>query len=206
MILHSFQIIPNFLYVCQSVSWLTFLLKLDKYWDISSSGGYIFLKFFGDIPEMLLHNFQIIMNFLCACQSVSWLTSLLKSDNYKDISSSGWDIVLIFLETFLGYFWTVSKSFVISLMSVSLIIGLFTHWNKANIGILSALDEISFWFFWTHSWDVVTLLQNKSEYLFVCQSVSWLTSLLKLDKYKDIHFLMRYLSDFFGNILGMLVH
>ena len=28
---------PNFLYVCQSVSWLIFLLKLHKYWDISSS-------------------------------------------------------------------------------------------------------------------------------------------------------------------------
>ena len=49
---------PNnseFLYVCQSVSWLTLLLKLDKYRDTSSSGRDIFLKVSGDIPGMLAH-------------------------------------------------------------------------------------------------------------------------------------------------------
>ena len=35
MFVHLFQIILNFTYVCQSVSWLTSLLKLDKYKDIS---------------------------------------------------------------------------------------------------------------------------------------------------------------------------
>ena len=46
---------PNFFYVCQSVCWLTFLLKLDKYRDISSSERYIFLKCSGDIPRMNPH-------------------------------------------------------------------------------------------------------------------------------------------------------
>ena len=78
MFLHYFQITPNFLYVCQSVSWLNFLLKLDKYRDISSSVWDIFLKFFGGIPGMFLHLFQIILNFMYVCQSVSLLTSLLK--------------------------------------------------------------------------------------------------------------------------------
>ena len=36
-------------------------------------------------------------------------------------------------------------------------------------------------FFWRHSWDVGTLFRNNFEFL-VCQSLSWLTSLLKLDK------------------------
>ena len=67
---------PNCLYVCQSVSWLTSLLKLDKYRDISGPERAIFLKFVGDIPRMLLHHFQIILNFLYVCKSVSWLTSL----------------------------------------------------------------------------------------------------------------------------------
>ena len=96
MLVHLFQIILNFLYVCQSVIWLTFLLKLHKYWDISSSGWGIFLKIFGDIPGMLIHLCQIIPNFLCVCQSVNWLTSLLKLDKWRDISSSGWDIFLKF--------------------------------------------------------------------------------------------------------------
>ena len=55
MFVHLFQIILNFMYVCQSVSWLTSLLKLYKYRDISSSGRDIFLKFSGDIPGMLAH-------------------------------------------------------------------------------------------------------------------------------------------------------
>ena len=138
MLANCFQIFLNILYVCQSVSWLTFLLKLDKYREISSSGGYIFLNFFGGIPGMLVHQIQIlviflvclsvcqlahnlndirqiqgylqfwmiymnqifgnipgmlvhqikiILNFLYVCQSVSWLTSLLKFDKYSDISS-----------------------------------------------------------------------------------------------------------------------
>ena len=60
------------------------------------------------------------MNFLYVCQSVSWLTSLLKLSYYGDISSSEWDIFLKFLETFPGYFWTISKIFCIFCMSVSL--------------------------------------------------------------------------------------
>ena len=63
MFLHKIQIFLNFLYVCQSFSWLTSLLKLDKYKDISSSEWYIFLKLFGDIPGMLVHLFQMNLNF-----------------------------------------------------------------------------------------------------------------------------------------------
>ena len=76
MLVHYFQIITKFLYVCQSISWHTYLLILGKYRDISSSGWDIFLKFFGDISGMLAHQFQIIMNFLYVCQSVSCHTSL----------------------------------------------------------------------------------------------------------------------------------
>ena len=96
-LIHYFQIILNFLYVCQSVSWLTSLLKLHKSSDISSSGWDIFLKFFGDISGMFQHWFWILPNFLYVNLSVSWLTSLLKLHKYRDISGSGWDIFLIFV-------------------------------------------------------------------------------------------------------------
>ena len=78
-----------FLCVCQFVSWLTFLLKLEKYKDISRSELDIFLKFFGDIPMMFVHWFHINLNFLYVFQSVSWLTSLLKLEKYRDTSTSG---------------------------------------------------------------------------------------------------------------------
>ena len=94
MLVHHFQIILNFLYVSQSVSWLTSLLKIHKYRDLSSSGWDIFLKFFGHIPGMLVHYLQIIPNLLYVCQFVTWLTFLLKLHKYRDISSSGWDIFL----------------------------------------------------------------------------------------------------------------
>ena len=80
-----FKTNQNFLYVCVSVRWLTSLLKLDKYKDISRSEIDISLNFFGDNPRMLLHHFQIILNFLYVCQSVSWHTSLLKLGQYRQI-------------------------------------------------------------------------------------------------------------------------
>ena len=62
MFVHFFQIVTKFLYVCQYVSWLTFLLKLDKYKDISCSGWDIFLNLFVEIPGMFIHYFQIVSN------------------------------------------------------------------------------------------------------------------------------------------------
>ena len=124
------------MYVCKSVSWLTSLLKLYKYRDISSSGWDIFLKFFGDISGMLAGQFQIIQKFLYVCQSVKWLTSLLQLDKYRDISGSGWDM---FLKLF------------------------------------GDIPEM-----------LVQQLQIILNFLVVCQSVCWLTLLLKLDKFRDI--------------------
>ena len=43
-LVHWFQIILNFLYVCQSGSWYTSLMKSDKSSNISSSGWDIFLN------------------------------------------------------------------------------------------------------------------------------------------------------------------
>ena len=127
--LYHFSIIINCLYVCQSVSWLTSLLKLDKYRDISCSGWDIFFKFFSDIPGMFVHYFQIITNFLFVCQSYSLLISLLKLDQYRDISRPGWDI-------FLKIFWDIP--------------GMFLHY--------------------------FAIIAN---FLYVSQSFSWLTSSLK---------------------------
>ena len=94
--LKFFHIILDLLHAHQSVSWLTSLPISDKYGDISSSGWDIFLKFLRDIPGMLVHYFQIILNFLYVCWSVCWLTSLLKLGWYRDISTSGWYIFLEF--------------------------------------------------------------------------------------------------------------
>ena len=136
MFLHQFQIILNFLYVCQSVSCLTFLLKLDKYRHISSSVWDIFLKFFGGIPGMFGHLFHIILNFLHVSQSVSWLIFILELDKYMDISSSWWNVLLIFFGD---------------------IPGMLVHFFHIILN-----------------------------FLHVCQSGNWLTFLLKFDKYMDI--------------------
>ena len=125
----------SFLYVCQSVSWLTSWLKLGHYRDISFSGWDIFLKFDGHIPEIFLCYFKIIIIFLYICQSVSWLTSLLSLDKYRDISSTGWGIFFKFLQTFLGCWYTSSKYFQISCISVSLFVGFFCRqgcWHTSS--------------------------------------------------------------------------
>ena len=61
-LIHNFQINLIFFYVCQSSSWHTSLLKSDKFRDNFSSGWYIFLNFYGHIPRMLIHLFQVILN------------------------------------------------------------------------------------------------------------------------------------------------
>ena len=67
--------------------------------------------------------------FLFVCQFVSWFTSSLKLDKYRDISSSGWDIFLKFSgdipRIFLDYF----KIIMNFCMSVSLLVGLLPFWN-----------------------------------------------------------------------------
>ena len=136
MFVHYFKIITYFLYVCQSISWLTFLQILGKYRDISCSWWDIFLKFLGDILGLFVHFFQIITDFLYVCQSIGWLTSIMKLGQYRDISYSGWDI---FLKIF-GH-----------------ITGMFLHYFQIN-----------------------------ANFLYVCQSVSWLTSLEILNKCRDI--------------------
>ena len=107
MFLHYFQIIANFLCVCQAVSWPTSWMKIGHCRDISCPRWDIFLKFFGDITGMFLHYPQIYTNCLYFCQSVSWLTSSLKLDKCRDISCSGWDII----QKFLRHSWDVFTLF-----------------------------------------------------------------------------------------------
>ena len=104
MFLHYFLIITNCLYVCQSFSWITSLLKLGQYRDISCFAWDIFQIFLGDIPPMILHYCKIDTNFLYVCQFVSWLTSLLKLGSSRDISSYGWDLFLNLFGGFPGTF------------------------------------------------------------------------------------------------------
>ena len=63
------QIILNILYVFQSVSYLTYLLNICQYRNISSS-WYIFLKFL-DIFPGYFWNISRLFEFLYVCQSVS---------------------------------------------------------------------------------------------------------------------------------------
>ena len=144
MLVHYFQIIQNF---CMSVSMFVCLLP---YWNQANIGIYSVLDEIS-FCNFWRHSWDVFtffpknMNCLYVFQSVCWLTSLLKLDKYKDISSSGWDILLKFFETFLGYWYTSSKCLWISCMCVSLSVGLLTYWTYTNIAISPVLDEISFW-------------------------------------------------------------
>ena len=71
-------------------------------------------------------------------------------------------------------------------ISVSLLIALFPYWNKTNIWISTVLNEISFWNFWRHSWDVGTQISNNYDFFCVHKYISRLTFLLKLGQYRDI--------------------
>merc|ERR1711954_162533 len=103
---HSWDVgtlVPNNseFFVCLSVCYLAhFLTEITQILRYIQIWIRYLSEFFGDIPWMFVHLFQIILNFLYVCQSVSWLISLGKSYKYRDISSSGRDIFLKFSETF----------------------------------------------------------------------------------------------------------
>ena len=187
MFVHYFQIITNFLCVCQSVSWLTSLLKLGPYRDISFSWWYIFRRIFGHIPEMFVHFFWTLTIFLYVCQSISWLTNLLKFGPYRDISCSGWDIFQIFLgdipEMFLHYFQIVTNFLYvcqsISWLTFSLKLGYYRD-------ISSSWCDIFLKSFGNIPWMFVHQFKINLNSMYCCQSVGWLTFLMKSDKYKHI--------------------
>ena len=79
------------------------------------------MQLFGDIPGILVHYLKIILNFFYVSQSVCLLTSILKLYKCRDIYSSGWDIFLIFLETFLGccHYFQIILNFLFVCHSVS---------------------------------------------------------------------------------------
>ena len=55
--------------VSRHLTW-THNIFLPSWWN--------WIKLFGDIPWVFVYYFQKVLNFLYVCQSVSWLTSLLK--------------------------------------------------------------------------------------------------------------------------------
>ena len=83
-------------HVCLSVCLFAYFLTKIRQGDMSISGWDIFLKLFGDVPEMLVHCFKIVLIFLYVCLSGSWHSSLMKSNKFMDIFSSGWDAFLNF--------------------------------------------------------------------------------------------------------------
>ena len=76
MVAYKFQIIQNFLHVCQSISWLNSVLKLNKYRDISSSGWDKFL--ISDFLKTFLGCcYTSSKLFKISCVSASLLVGLL---------------------------------------------------------------------------------------------------------------------------------
>ena len=109
------------------------------------------------------------MNFLYVCQSVSWLSFLLKLCQYKDSSSSGTDI---FLNIFRHIPWIVPESLkMIPKSFIHLSVCFLAYFLiEINTGTSPVLVEISFSTFWRHFWNVFTINQNHYDFL-VCLSV-----------------------------------
>ena len=82
---------------CQSVSWLTSILKWDKYRDIPTSGWNMFLNYLVDIPGVQVNLFQIIQKFLYVCKWAYFLTGTGQTWGYLQF----W---MKYLSTFFGTF------------------------------------------------------------------------------------------------------
>ena len=101
-----------FLSVCLSAYFLTKIILRE----ICSSGWDILLECFGDISEILVFWFQIVLNF---CMSITLVVGILPYSNQTNLGISPvldeisfW----IFMDTFLGYWYNCSKLFWISIL------------------------------------------------------------------------------------------
>ena len=121
-----FTFFPIITIFCMSVSPLVGLVPYWKYakMGISPVLGELSVYFFRYFSGKLLHCFHIITYFFFVCPAITWLTSLLKFSQYRDIFCSGWDIFLIFEKKFLWCLYSSSKYLLIPCMSVSLFVSL----------------------------------------------------------------------------------
>ena len=138
-------------HVCLSICLFAYFLTKIRQRDISGSGWDIFLEFFGGIPDMLVHWFQIILIF---CMSVSLVVGILPYWNPTNLGiSPALDEISfwIFMDTFLGCFYTSSRYFL-----------------KPNYACVRTR-----WIFmdtFLGCW----YTSSKSLFLYVCQLVIWL--------------------------------
>ena len=87
-----------------------------------------------------------------------------------------------FWETLQGYVWTICKLIWIFCMSVSLLAGLHSYWDYANIEISPVLDDLYFWIILETFLGLGKKIWIILNILYVSQSVCLLTSLPNLDK------------------------
>ena len=144
------------------------------------------MKFFGEIPKMILHQFKIILNF---GMSLSLLVGLLPYLNYTNIGISPvLDEISFrsFMETFLRCSCTTfNYSKCLVCLSVCQLAYFLTN-NRKIIRYLKFWLRYLYRFLLDIPRRLVPQLQIYLNSLYVPQSVSWLTSLLELHKYSDI--------------------
>ena len=117
----------------------TFFIIVKYIWYFYSYGFFLLLKKNDLISHFLWEKYFYTVH-VSAMPSLADLT-------YRDISSSGWNILLNFLVTFLTYWHTGSKQLWIYCMYTSLLFSLLPYQIKANTGISLVLYDISFWSF-----------------------------------------------------------
>ena len=93
--------------VCLSVCLLPYSLTKIRptYWHLN-----FWMRYFGHLPEMFVHQVQINTYFFCFYQSDHWLSYKMKLGQDGEISISECDIFLKYLETFLGCLYITSIS------------------------------------------------------------------------------------------------
>ena len=133
-----------------SISVLVGILIYWKYASLGISPDLDETSFWMFLETFLGYFWTVSKLFWISCMSVSLLVSFLPYWYYVNIEITPlldeiffWN----FMEKFPGNFWTIFKSFWISCMYVSLLVGLFSYWNQANIGKSLVRDKICFWNF-----------------------------------------------------------
>ena len=197
----------HLLYVCHSVSWLTSLLKLNKFRDILGSWRAICLKSVwrhsGDVNIYATNDSECHV-----CMAVCLFAYFFTKISQRHISGSGRDILFW---KFWRHSWYVGTLVPINseftCVSVSFCSWHISYWNVTKLEISPVLDEL---FVWKVFEDIlgmlIYMLQMILNVMYVCQSVCLLTFLPKLDRGISLVLEEIFCFGIFWRYPDMLVH
>ena len=153
------------------------------------------------ISRMFVHQIKIFLNFLFVCESVCWLTSFQKGPSLGSLKDQsglqdkpsgpvGYHYSPPATSPNIGSafaLWEDAELYILVLSLTNLLtFSLFSPLLHQKVGKICQFGCQNYEIWYLASLDTIIQIKEEPNFLYVCQTDSWPSSLLKLYKYRDI--------------------